>query len=81
MAVNTFKVTETEARQIRRLAKREHTTVSAYLRRKALDAPAETVTEIVYAKCPVTGAKIFGHNPALPPLTTESVKAMLTDFP
>lgn len=81
MAVISFKVTDAEAREIRRRAKREHTTVSAYIRKKAMEDSDATSAEMVYETSPLTGAKIFGRNPGLPPLTTDYVKQAMADFP
>ena len=81
MPVISFKVTEAEAREIRRRAKREHATLSAYLRKKAIEETTTKPSEIVYTTCPVTGAKIFGHNPDFPPPSVEDVRRMMAEFP
>ena len=80
MATLTFKVTDQEARLIRSRARKERVTVSEYLRRRASLslAPARKPAKV---RCPHTGAMIFvapGHQP---PLTTDAVRELLTDFP
>jgi uncharacterized protein (DUF1778 family) len=76
----TFKVTDEEARRIRAAAKKQRLTVSEFLRRRA--AGAELVpAEPQLVKCPLTGAMIFAPLADAPPLTLESVKEMLVDFP
>ena len=80
MTTITFKVTEDEARQIRSRAKKEAVSVSEYLRRRAsivLAAPRKPRR----VRCPHTGAMIFGALENQPPLTTESVRELLSDFP
>lgn len=80
MATITFKVTEEEARLIRLRARRERVTVSEYLRRRASLslAPARTPAKV---RCPHTGAMIFASPNNQPPLTTEAVRELLSDFP
>lgn len=80
MATITFKVSEDEARLIRSRARIEGVTVSEYLRRRArLAMPAAPPPGRV--RCPRTGAMIFAAPEDLPPLTTETVRALLSDFP
>jgi hypothetical protein len=76
----TFKVTDEEARRIRAAAKKQRLTVSEFLRRKAAgsDVPPAEPQRV---KCPLTGAMIFAPLADAPPLTLESVKEMLADFP
>lgn len=64
---------------MRRGAKRARLTLSESLRRQ-LFPPAEQAA-IELRTCPRTGAKVFAPAPHLPPLSTESVREMLTDFP
>jgi hypothetical protein len=76
----TFKVSDEEEKMIRSLAKKERTTLSEYLRRRATgmarsDEPPQRV------RCEFTGAMIFGPAPGLAPLTTKAVSEMLADFP
>ncbi|HNQ88070.1 MAG TPA: hypothetical protein PKM73_05605 [Verrucomicrobiota bacterium] len=80
MPTLTFKVTAEEARRIRMLARRQHVSVSEYLRRRAQTRP-ERVQPLERVRCEYTGALIFAAAPQLAPLTTESVRGMLADFP
>ncbi len=82
MTVTTlsFKVTEDEARAIRRGASRERVSLSEYLRRRAAGpAPAAEKPQII--RCPHTGAAIFASASDLPPLTVASTRELLADFP
>jgi hypothetical protein len=76
----TFKVTDREARLIRSRARRERVTVSEYLRRRAgvSLAPAREPAKV---RCPHTGAMIFAPLDDRPPLTTDAVRELLSDFP
>lgn len=80
MATLTFKVTNEEARVIRSRARRERVTVSEYLRRRARLslAPARKAAKV---RCPHTGAMIFASPGNQPPLTTDAVRELLSDFP
>jgi hypothetical protein len=80
MKTITFKVSDDEARLIRSLAKEERTSLSEYLRRRALGAarPAKLPPRV---RCEFTGAMIFDHSPGLAPLTTQTLREMLADFP
>jgi len=80
MATLTFKVTDQEARLIRSRARTERVTVSEYLRRRASLAfvPARKPSK---ERCPHTGAMIFGALDNQPPLTTVTVRDLLSDFP
>lgn len=80
MATLTFKVTDREARLIRSRARRERVTVSEYLRRRAslALAPARKVAKM---RCRYTGAMIFASPDNQPPLTTDAVRDLLSDFP
>jgi hypothetical protein len=80
MPTLTFKVTEEEARHIRALAKREKISVSEYLRRQAHPA-ARSAAPIGRVRCAYTGANIFAPAPDLPPLSTDSVRQILVEFP
>lgn len=76
----SFKVSDDEARLIRSLAKQERVTLSEYLRRRAKGeernaGPPQRV------RCEFTGAMIFAPLAGQAPLTTESVREMLSDFP
>jgi hypothetical protein len=76
----TFKVTEEEARLIRTRARREGLSVSEYLRRRA-SAPMPGARKPRRVRCKHTGATIFAAPPNEPPLTTQSVREILSDFP
>lgn len=80
MATITFKVTDEEARLIRFHARRERVTVSEYLRRRASlsIAPARKPAKV---RCHHTGAMIFASPDNEPPLTTDAVRELLSDFP
>ncbi len=80
MTTITFRVTDDEARLIRSLARKESVSVSEYLRRRASIA-APGIGKPRRVRCPHTGAMIFAHSPGQPPLTTESVRDLLSDFP
>jgi len=80
MATITFKVTDDEARLIRSRAKKERVSISEYLRRRAsISLPSSHKSRKV--RCPHTGAMIFAAPEDQPPLTTESVRDLLSDFP
>lgn len=80
MTTISFKVSSEEAREIRSRAQRERLTVSEYLRRRAV-APVSPQAPIRRIRCPLTGATIFGGADDLAPLTVESTRDMLADFP
>jgi hypothetical protein len=76
----TFKVDENEARSLRVAARRAKLTLSEYLRRQIrLNTPK--VKPVGQIRCHHTGAMIFAPAPQHPPLTTETVREMLADFP
>jgi len=80
MPTITFKVTDDEARMIRSQAKKQGISVSEYLRlRASASLPATRRPRRV--RCPHTGAMIFAAPENQPPLTTESVREILSDFP
>lgn len=80
MTTISFKVSEGEARRIRNLAQREKLSLSEYLRRRATGQPARVLKpELV--RCPWTGAMVFKSPADQPPLTTEAVSDLLSDFP
>jgi len=80
MATITFKVTEEEARLIRSRARKERVSVSEYLRRRAsiVESASRKPRRV---RCPLTGAMIFAAPDNQPPLTTEAVRELLSDFP
>jgi hypothetical protein len=79
MTTLTFKVRDEEAETIRRQAKAEGISVSELLRRRAIIPEIRKPLETVI--CEYTGARIFKGDPSFLPLTNESVKEMLADFP
>jgi hypothetical protein len=79
MTTMTFKVRDEEAQIIRRQAKAAGITVSEFLRRRAL--PPEQIKPRELVKCKYTGAMVFKGAPGDIPLSNESVKEMLSDFP
>lgn len=80
MTTLTFKVTDEEARLIRARARKEHVTVSEYLRRRA-SISLSSARKPEKVRCPHTGAMIFGSPDHQPPLTTHAVRELLSDFP
>ena len=80
MTTLTFKVTDEEARLIRSRARKERVTVSEYLRRRASLSlvPARKPAKV---RCPHTGAMIFASPDNQPPLTTDAVRELLSEFP
>lgn len=80
MTTLSFKVSEDEARTIRARARQERLTVSEFLRRQAI-VPARPLTKIELIPCALTGAIVFAGGDNLSPLTVESTKTMLADFP
>ena len=80
MATISFKVSDEEARTIRVQAQKEGVSVSEFLRRRAcLTLP--TPQKPARIRCPHTGALVFAAPAHLPPLTTETVRELLADFP
>lgn len=79
MKTISFKASEEEVRRIHQLARMERLSVSEYLRRRALGQSSAVGFERL--KCELTGAEIFKPLGDLPPLTTEAVRQMLSDFP
>ena len=80
MATISFKVSDEEARAIRARARLERLTVSEFLRRQAV-AVVRPPTAIGRVRCPLTGAIIFDGAEDLPPLTVDSTRELLADFP
>ena len=80
MQTISFKVSPEEARAIRTRAHQEHLTVSEFLRRQAV-APSCLPAQVKLRQCQLTGATIFDGAGALPPLTMESTREILIDFP
>ena len=80
VATISFKVSEDEARLIKSQAKKEGISVSEYLRRRA-SLPTHSPRKPRRVRCLHTGAMIFAAPDDQPPLTTESVRELLSDFP
>jgi len=82
MPTLTFKVSEAEARTIRARARAAKANVSTYLRASALGAPtAEKTRKLALRKHPVSGLPYDASGAKLPGVTTETVRALLADFP
>ena len=79
MKTISFKVSDEDARRIRRLARRERLTVSEFLRRRSVGEPSPRA--VTKTRCAHTGAEIFAPLPDEPPLTTGRVREMLSEFP
>jgi hypothetical protein len=80
MTTISFKVSDVEARAIRNRARQERMTVSEFLRRQAM-VPSRPPARIGLRRCPQTGATIFEGAEDLPPLTVESTREILAEFP
>jgi hypothetical protein len=80
MPTLTFKVTMDEARRIRAEARRKKMTLSEYVRGRALN-DGKSSGNVRQVRCAHTGARIFSSPPGARPLTTETVREMLADFP
>ena len=80
MTTISFKVSPEEARAIRSRARQQQLTVSEFLRRQAA-IPSQPAAKVRLRQCPLTGATIFDVPDDLPPLTVESTREMLADFP
>lgn len=80
MTTISFKVSEEEARRIRSEARKAGVSVSEYIRRRAMAViPEPRKPRLV--RCKHTGAMIFSPARSEPPLTTEAVRELLSDFP
>ena len=80
MPTLTFKVTIDEARRIRAEARGKKMSLSEYVRSRALNN-GRSSGRMRQVRCEHTGAKIFSSPAATRPLTTETVREMLADFP
>jgi hypothetical protein len=80
MPTLTFKVTIDEARRIRTEARGKRMTLSEYVRRRALNG-GRTPRRVRRLRCEHTGVMIFSSPAGARPLTTETVRDMLADFP
>jgi hypothetical protein len=81
MQTITFKLADNEAHRLRVQAKKAGLTVSEFVRRRLQSEENQTREGPAFQICPRTGARIFAPAPHYPPLTTESVKEMMSDFP
>ncbi len=81
MQTLTFKVSDEEARFIRRQARLARVTLSEYLRRRAAATAPRSATAPRMIRCALTGATIFAPPAQSTPLTTEAVRELLSDFP
>ncbi len=79
MKTLTFKVEDEEARRLRSRARREGLTLSEFLRRRAQNDPVPPPA-VQKVRCPRTGVMIFS-GVGTGPLTTESVRNLLDEFP
>ena len=82
MPTITFKVTSRDAARIRALARREGLTVSEFLRRRAV-ATAVAGPEGAYriARDPLTGLPVMEAPPGMGLVSSEQIRALMTDFP
>jgi len=80
MPTLTFKVSPEEARAIRKRARAARSTLSAFLRAKALGTKPRR-HKIVVRKHPVSGLPYDAGGKDLPPVSLEEIKAALPDFP
>jgi len=81
METISFKISPEEARIVRERARQEHLTLSEFLRRQAVAPPQQSPAKVQTRVCQLTGATIFDAGKQLPPLTVESTRDMLTNFP
>jgi uncharacterized protein (DUF1778 family) len=79
MPVVSFKVTEEQARELRRSARLKRKTVSEYLRDAAFSA-APRMPKLIIKKHPVSGLSYNAAPGQLNP-SLEEIKAVLADFP
>ena len=80
MPTVTFKVSPDEARKLRAAARGARLTVSEFVRKKVRGAEKSKKHPLT-KRCPLTGVQIFHGTPDMIPLTTETVREMLADFP
>jgi hypothetical protein len=82
MPTITFKVSQREAARIRELARREGLTVSEFLRRRAVVPGIEGKPEKYrIAQDPVTGLPVMIAPSGMAPVTSEQIRALMSDFP
>lgn len=80
MPVVSFKVTEEQARELRRAARRKRQTVSEYLRTAAFPSAARPKRSVIIKKHPISGLP-YDASPDAVAATEEQIKAALADFP
>ena len=80
MPTVTFKVNEDEARRLRAMAKKRKLSLSDLIRQKTLSGDGAP-GDVRRVRCRETGAWIFASAPGSTPLTTASVREILSDFP
>jgi hypothetical protein len=80
MPTITFKVSPDEALRLRAAARGARLTVSEFVRKKVRGAPRKKKSPLL-KRCPLTGVEIFHGTPDMIPLTAETVREMLADFP
>lgn len=81
MPAITFKVSPAEARQIRARARAEKTTLSAFVRSRALETPPPRRRKLSIKKHPVSGLPYDASGQGEPVVTREQIAATLADFP
>jgi len=81
MTAISFKLSEREASSLRHQAHEARMTISAFLRQLINKKEKKKKPRITIEYSKLTGAPAFSSNGTLPPLTVESVKEMLSDFP
>lgn len=82
MLTISLKLSEDDALHLRSSARKAKMTVSSFLRQRIRTHDKAEHARVIRTPCPLTGATIFtskGGHP--PPLTTASVREMLTEFP
>ena len=83
MTTVSFKIDDGKLKSYRRQAKAADLSLSEFIRRKidGTEPKKPKKREQEYVRCEYTGAMIFKGHPDDIPLTNESVKEMLADFP
>jgi len=76
----SFKVTEEQARQVRRFARLKHKTVSDYLRASALPAAAPRPPKLILKRHPLSGGW-YNAAPGQASPSLEEIDEILADFP
>ena len=82
MPTISFKVSGREAARIRELARHEGLTVSEFLRRRAMAAQADASPgEYRVVLDPLTGLPVMEAPPGRPLVSSEQIRALMSDFP